>query len=994
MLRKLGLGFLLSFLCLLWLPAVVEAQSQITGQVKDESGAVLPGVTVEAASPVLIEKQKTVVTDDQGRYTVVDLRPGTYKVTFTLTGFSTVVRDGLELPSNFTATVNAALKVGGLEETITVSGATPLVDVQQAQKVQVLSRDVIDVLPTTRNVMSIGMLTPGVRLGIQDVGGSAALGQTSPKVHGVNQTESVQMVDGMSVQTMEDCVCQVYQDEALATEVTMTTSAIPAEVAAGGMRTNSIPKDGGNIISGAVFLGGSDGGWQSKNIDAALIARNVTAGDRISHTQNFNASMGGPILQDKLWYFMAGRHLAVDQFPAGIPSEYLVAPNGELTRAVADQHTRNFTARLTWQASQKAKFGVFAQRLWKEVGRTFANGADPRAAVQRDPKHANNVFGNAKWTVAATNKLLIEGGYDTVFQNSTIWPMVGTSASFITDRSNPLFYTAVQKSDTALNINPECAIAIGCTSWGSNSATRTNAEAKIWGASVSYVTGSHNLKVGFQHVHGIDDVITERNGDLIANYSNNRPSTVTVFNTPVNQKAHIKYDVGIFAQDSWTLKRLTVNPGVRWQAFNAYAPEVSLPAGQFAPGRFYAAQPNLPNFRDVAPRLSTAYDLFGNGKTAIKASAGRYYVQITGFWTKVYANSGLSSDTRTWLDCQLNAAGNACSGAAAPTDNDRIVQLNEIGPSSSSTFGLRSDRNPDPNIQRQNNWEYSTAVQQQLTSTLSVGAAWYHRSWRQLQVSDRTLISGADYTSFTTPMPSFANDPTLTGVLNPTDILTLYNLNASARSVFGSAIIDSTSSVDQSVYNGFEMTFSTRFQGVNLFGGFTADRNRAVYCSLNDDPNGAATADKYLGESVDNGGRFCDQRKYKIPFKRELKLAGNYPLPLGFDVAAVLQSYSGLARIISWTPAASLFPGGRTNSETIILNQPGSLYYPRYNQLDVNFKKNFRSGKKLFTVQVDFFNMLNSNAILTANNAIGSSLGQVTSVQLGRLPRIAFQMKF
>jgi hypothetical protein len=278
---------------------------------------------------------------------------------------------------------------------------------------------------------------------------------------------------------------------------------------------------------------------------------------------------------------------------------------------------------------------------------------------------------------------------------------------------------------------------------------------------------------------------------------------------------------------------------------------------------------------------------------------------------------------------------------------------------------------------------------------VSVGFAWYHRSWRDLQVTTHTLISNGDYSSFTVPMPSFANDATLSGVLDPNAVLAVYNLDAAKKSVFGSALIDSNSN-NQSVYNGFETSFSARLpRGSTVFGGWTADRNISVFCAASYDPNGVTTTDKYLGETVANGGRFCDQRQFKMPFKQEFKLAGNLPLLYGFDMGAALQSYSGLARVITWTPAAALFPGGaRTNSETIILNAPGSLYYPRYNQLDVNIKKSFRSGSKTFTVQADVFNVLNSNTILTANNAIGSSLGQVNSIQLGRLPRIAFQMKF
>ena len=147
---------------------------------------------------------------------------------------------------------------------------------------------------------------------------------------------------------------------------------------------------------------------------------------------------------------------------------------------------------------------------------------------------------------------------------------------------------------------------------------------------------------------------------------------------------------------------------------------------------------------------------------------------------------------------------------------------------------------------------------------------------------------------------------------------------------------------------------------------------------------------------MSNGGRFCDQRKFHVPFTHQFKLAGNYPVPyVGVDVGLVLQSYAGLERTITYQPVATLFPApGRTNTETILLNKPGSLYYPRYNQVDLNFKKNFRMGRKTFSGQVDLFNALNGNAIFMRNNAIGASLGQVQSILQGRIVRLAFQMQF
>jgi hypothetical protein len=243
---------------------------------------VLPGVTVEATSPVLIEKVRSNVTDEQGRYRIVDLRPGTYRLTFALTGFATVVRDGVELPGNFTATINVDLKVGALEETLTVSGAAPVVDVQQVSRTQVVTREIMDTLPTTRNVLSVGILVPGVRFNRPDIGGSFQMEQPYPRVHGVNNRENSQFVDGQTIQGIETNTNPSYVDDAMAAETTVSTSAVPADTSQGGLRVNVIPKDGGNVTSGAVFLGGTDGKWQSKNINDKLRARNVASTNSIA----------------------------------------------------------------------------------------------------------------------------------------------------------------------------------------------------------------------------------------------------------------------------------------------------------------------------------------------------------------------------------------------------------------------------------------------------------------------------------------------------------------------------------------------------------------------------------------------------------------------------------------------------------------------------------------------------------------------------------------
>ena len=230
-----------------------HAQSAITGVVKDTSGAVLPGVTVEAASDALIEKVKVVVTDGSGVYRIVDLRPGAYAVTFTLTGFQTFKRDGLELPSEFTMTINADMKVGALEETITVTGDAPDRRRDDRRAHAGAQPRAIDAIPTGRTIQGLGQLIVGVSLSLPDTGGARAMQQTYMSTHGMTAANNTVMVDGMIVNGLQaDGAVQSYFNDAMNQEVSYQTSGIGADTSAGGVRLNMIPREGGNSLLGHV----------------------------------------------------------------------------------------------------------------------------------------------------------------------------------------------------------------------------------------------------------------------------------------------------------------------------------------------------------------------------------------------------------------------------------------------------------------------------------------------------------------------------------------------------------------------------------------------------------------------------------------------------------------------------------------------------------------------------------------------------------------------
>src|SRR2546425_3528201 len=273
----------------LMVPTIATAQSAISGLVRDATGAVLPGVTVEASSPVLIEKVRTAVTDAQGRYTIVDLRPGIYTVTISLTGFNTFRSEGLELPANFTATVNADLRVGSIEESVTVTGASPVVDVQNTQRTQVVSRELLDALPTARNYAGLAALMPGVRMTNTDVGGNQQMEQIYMTTHGARLTDVTVQVDGMALNSLlSDNQVQAYFSDAANAEMTYQTSGLGADVSGGGVRINMIPREGGNRFSGSLFVGGTDGKWQGNNVTPALTARGLKGGNRVTHIYDIN----------------------------------------------------------------------------------------------------------------------------------------------------------------------------------------------------------------------------------------------------------------------------------------------------------------------------------------------------------------------------------------------------------------------------------------------------------------------------------------------------------------------------------------------------------------------------------------------------------------------------------------------------------------------------------------------------------------------------------
>ncbi len=919
-------------------PAMSFAQSSIAGVVKDDTGAVLPGVTVEAASPALIEKTRAVVSDDQGQYKIVDLRPGTYTVTFSLQGFSTFKRDGITLQASTVATVNGEMKIGALEETITVTGEAPLVDVQSSVLQQIVSRELLDQLPTGRQMWGIGATLPGIVVNGQDVGGSGGVQQTKVSAHGADVNQTVTQVDGMELNTMVAAGSAVpYFNDGMAQEMTFQTSAMGAETSAGGVRVNIIPKEGGNVFHGDTFFGTiPNSSFSSKNLDADLCARGLCSQPTVLVLRDFNQSFGGPVKKDLLWFFSSYRYLLGNNTVEGA-----FRANG--SQAVDDNSLKQGLIRLTYRASANHKIAYYYDLTKKFRGHdSLAAGVDEIASTWRPPVHYSNA--QVKWTGTLSSKMLIEAGvsrnvnrYNVVYQPGVKEP-----------RFSPAWYAKASRQDTILSTRH----VAGAVEQYNYPIRNTISSA------VSYVTGSHAFKTGFQWGSGPFFQKRDANADLIQIYRNGVPTSVTVQNTPVDSRPYIKADAGIYAQDSWTMKRLTMNYGLRYEYFNSYIQEQNAPAGRFVPARHFDAV-HVPSFKDVAPRFGVSYDLFGDGKTAVKGSVSKYVSQFTTDFANNYNPMFLATDSRTWTD--LN--------------RDDIAQDNEIGPSNNNAFGIRQSRNPDPNIKREYNIEYTGVFQRQLTRGISASIGYYRRGFHRLQQQDNLLQGLEDYTPVTIASP-LNNEP-----------LIVYNLNRAKQGLVD--ILDRNTINDKRTqnYNGIELSAQARIGGGRMIGGWTHDRTVIKNCSL-DDPNAPAAGGG-------TAGRFCDQTKLGMPFRDQMKLSGAYPLWRGIQFSGVLTSYPGGLLNVNYTVDRTIIPALTQTSVIVPLIKPGTKYRGQWNQLDLGFAKvvTFSDGRNV-RLQVDLFNSLNANTVLNQNQNYGPALDQPTEILQGRVIRLGAQFHF
>jgi len=1049
----------LTLVAVLILPATAFAQASLTGTVRDASGGVLPGVTVEAASPALIEKVRTAVTDGSGQYRIVDLQPGTYSLTVTLPGFNTVVREKIELTGNQTLTIPLEMRVGGLEETITVTGETPVVDVQNATRQLVMSNEVIQTLPATRAAGALLNATPGIVVGETGAALSPTMTAFNARSSTINSTsiagEGRYAINGFPLTAARSGgFASVVYDTVNAEEVAITVGGGLGESDIGGPLMNIVPKSGGNTVSGSAFLS-TAGEWSSgNNLTSELTALNPNLRQQpgVITAYDWNVSAGGPIVKDRLWFYGSYRKLdtqtaqdgLVANRYAGDPAHWDWAPDNSInSRLVQDRSM--IIGRLTGQ------FGKNRARFYSEYqarcegttltlegegchkrGEDWIGLGNNQAPTQMSPEATSTAgrgyfdvpfyINQATWTNTASNKLLFDAG----FQAFRYQPIFGHPAPDGITGLVPV----TQQSNA---INPATGIPFApvanyryraVESWGPATGRTDDLN-----GSMSYVTGAHNMKIGYQYrMLDLQDDDLANDTQLGYRFNGLTPNAVSYYLPEMGRRTITKTN-GIFVQDTWTMSRLTVQGALRWDHASSYAPVEG--NGTFGKSSFLNPQPitiaetpGVDAYNDLTPRVGVAYDLFGNGKTALKMNWGKYLAYAANDSPYTSTNPG-ATIVRNVMNRQWNAA------VAAGGNGDYVVDCNLLNPDAngecaavtgnSRNFGQTGSASlVDPAVLggwgvRPGDSQLTFTVQQELVPRVSADFSYTHRSFHGFFVTDdinRNPATSYESYTLTAPQDSRLAD----GGGYP---VVVFVPTAAANAVQPQTILRKESYYGderQSTWDGIEFTVNSRMRsGLAIqFGGGTG-RGLVDTCD---------TITKYNNVNANTGAeagpnpRGCHNVE---PWQLSLGGSASYTIPkIDVLVSAVLRSRppallgatadtAATWQVPNSVIAAALghLPPGATATGTtnIPLGDNEHRIYAdnRRTQIDMRIAKIVRIGRTRTDIGLDLNNLTNTNFALGYNNTYiygtdntprPSGWGTPTSITNPRFVRLNFTVNF
>ena len=1029
-------------------PSLALAQATLTGTVRDTSGAVLPGVTVEATAPA--QTTRSVVTDGNGVYRIIELSPATYTLTATLPGFNKFERAGIQLAGAQVITIPIDLRVGALQETVTVTGETPVVDVQSVRRETVLDAEVIQTVPGTRTVGNLLNATPGLTVDNNGVNPTPTM--TFFSARGGQTNEGRMSVNGLTVAAAFNGggVSSYILDTVNADETSVTVSGGMGESDTGGPVMNIVPRSGGNSFRGQGFYSNAGDWSRGDNLDDELRAVGIDETPGIIKAYDSSITYSGPIVRDRLWFLGSYRKLNTETAVEGIVAN---ANAGNLSRwdwvgdnslpARQSQGRAMYQMRAAAQVTQKNRISFSHEYQTRCEGAPLARetsggchtrGSDwiASAGATTSPEAATSYIDfpywltQALWTNPITNKILLEAGYSRLSYEHAggpgQLPPDGIFDIGVTEQS-----TATNPA-TGLPYAPRANYVYRALSQYADNFSNPN----HWRASASYVTGSHNMKVGYQGSFLLNRTNRVRNATLL-NYRFNQgnPNRFTIA-IPEWKTADRTSVAALFVQDTWTRGRLTLQGALRYDRAWSYSPggdENGAPgtsALNLQPITFERTA-SVDAFNDITPRFGVAYDVFGNGRTAVKFNMGHYLDAATNdsaYTRNNPANRTVSTMDRNWtdvdgdkvVDCNLlnfAAQGPTQTGANRTVDTCGLVTGNDLNFGGTSGNFTRVNENTLKGWGvRENDWQWGLTVQQELMPRMSIEVGYARRWFRGVTVTDNQARTPDEYNSYTITTPS---DPRLPG--GGGYPVTVYVPTAAAASEAALNYITFQTDFgpeETNYWHGVDVTLNARTRwGLTFSGGTSTGR------SVQDDCATAGVID-----SPDTRGcRDVD------PFQTTFRGLASYTIPkIDVLVSGTIRSQPEVARTASLnlpnstsSPACAPNPaqcttvlgllgrlpaGSLSNgTTTIVLTDNDHRLYSgeRRTQVDMRFAKILRFGQTRTDIGVDVGNLLNTNYVTgwedtyqysIGNSGQGGSWNNPTAVYTPRFVRLNLTVNF
>lgn len=952
--RVLGwtLAFVVGCASLSSAQAVTEGTGAINGRVVDNSQAVIPGVTVTITSPSQMGA-RTTVTDADGQYRFTAVVPGDYVVLFELAGFRTVRNEGIRVSTGFTATVNAVLQVAALEESIVVTGQSPVVDTSATRIGNTFDARQLAALPTSRDYFSLLAQSPAVQMNRIDIGGSTngtqqgyttygTTGQVRASIEGINATEATGAFGN-------------YPDVGAMEEIVMNTAAHSAEASTPGVQTQFISKSGGNQFRGTFYGGYSPERWQSRNIDADQLARGVQGGpnlapvdvNRLSSYQDENIGYGGYVKKDRVWWYGSYRHQDIKARFANFP----VKPQTTILN--------NYSAKGTYNLSQNNKLIGYTQPSQKKQPQRFDSfllGVDTGINTSEATTWNQNFWAwvhKGEWNGVLTDNSFAEiraGQYGYNWDNFDNWNKGGAGSPLrYEDIGNNLIY--------GRNRN-----------WRRE--RRRDQVLGSWSLFKATDFGDHNIKVGGEVFHETvaDIYIDGYEEDILHVLQNGAKLDVILFQAP-NTSIGGLWTYGTYVNDTWRVNsRVTLNIGVRFDRYRAFTPAQEHPAGRFNPTAIrFDAVPEVISFNLPAPRVGATYDLMGNGKTVLKFNYGRYwYNPGADFTFNTSPNAPAWWRRYRWND--LN--------------NNNRWDPGEEGALVSSRGGALTE-SLDPNLDDTYTSEIATFLERELMPNFGVRAGYV---WRGIRNQYARINIALPYNAFTVPV--LVNDPGPDGRVGTADDgrpIQAWDLAPEFR---GRTPVNMTTNVPGggAEYHTFEITGTKRMSnGWSLMASYG-------YTKSFDNGNTA-----YLGNTVRNNSlpatpndkiNTSDGRhEYS---RQTIKLNGTWQTPWwGLSVSPLLRYQQG-------------FPWGRTFAATLSYGSVRFLAEPLGTRrqddiviLDVRAEKSIDWGRgRDLSVFWDLYNLFNANPAQNLQWSSGTAFNRPLSIVPPRLARLGVKVNF